>query len=161
MKTLISTLALAGLAALSTSAMAGTAIVKYVEPDNFADFPDAEGDGEELIKKMTEHISRLADKLPASQELVVEITDIDLAGTVKPNFRNPRDIRIIKGRVDWPAMSLRFKVTENGQVIKQGEDHLRDQGFHQRSNRYYPDDPLRYEKKMVDDWAEQRLGVTL
>lgn len=161
MKTLISALALAGAATLTPlAATAGQAVVTFNNPEDFTDFPDRNGDGAELMKELSDHFIKLAAKLPASQELKVEIRDIDLAGTVKPNFRQPRDIRIVRGRTDWPAMTISFTLSENGQIIKSGEEKLHDATFLQRSNRYYPEDALRYEKKMLDNWMQERFGVT-
>lgn len=162
MKTLISALALAGAAVLAPAiASAGQAVVTFNNPEDYTDFPDRNGDGGELMKALSDHIIKLAAGLPPSQELKIEIRDIDLAGTVKPNFRQPRDIRVVRGRTDWPAMTISFTLSENGQVIKSGEEKLNDLTFLQRSNRYYPDDALRYEKKMLDHWMQERFGVAL
>lgn len=160
MKTMISTLALAGVAALApVAATAGQAVVTFNNPEDYTDFPDRNGDGAELMKALSGHLIKLAAGLPPAQELKIEIRDIDLAGTVKPNFRQPRDIRIVRGRTDWPAMTISFTLSENGQVIKSGEEKLHDATFLQRSNRYYPDDALRYEKKMLDNWMHERFGL--
>ena len=160
MKTLISALALAGAAALApATASAGQAVVTFNNPEDYTDFPDRNGDGDDLMKALSDHIIKLAAGLPASQELKIEIRDIDLAGTIKPNFRQPRDIRVVTGRADWPAMTISFTLSENGQVIKSGQEKLHDLSFLQRSNRYYPDDSLRYEKKMLDQWMQERFGV--
>lgn len=160
MNTLIRTLALAGLTALAPlSATAGQAVVTFSNPETFTDFPDMDSDRQELIRKMADHFIKQAARLPATQELKIEVLDVDLAGDVRPGFRFPRDIRVVRGRTDWPAMNIRFTLTENGRVIQSGEERLDDKAFLQRSNRYYPDDALRYEKKMVDDWMRKRFGV--
>lgn len=85
--------------------------------------------------------------------------DIDLAGGIKPNFRTPTDIRVRRGRGDGPEMKLRFALSENGKLLKSGEETLRDSNYLQRSNRYYRDDELRFEKQMIDDWMRDRLGM--
>ena len=160
MNTLIRTLALAGVTALtSLSATAGQAVVTFSHPENYSDFPDMDSDRQELLKKLANHFIKQAAKLPASQELKVEVLDVDLAGDLRPGFRFPRDIRVVRGRIDWPKMTVRFTLTENGRVVQSGEEQLNDMAFLQRNNRYYPDDPLRYEKNMVDDWMRKRLGL--
>lgn len=160
MNTLIRTLALAGVTALtSLTATAGQAVVTFVHPEQYSDFPDFASERQELLKEMAEHFIKQAARLPASQELKVEILDFDLAGDTWPGFRFPRDIRILRGTVDWPTMKIRFTLTENGRVIQSGEDRLHDMAYLQRGNRYYSDDALRYEKKMVDDWMRERFGL--
>jgi hypothetical protein len=161
MKNLISALALAGMAALvPLTATAGKAVVTFNNPEDYTDFPDRNGDGGELMKELSDHIIKLAASLPPAQELKIEFRDIDLAGTVKPNFRQPRDIRVVRGRTDWPAITVSFTLSENGQVIKSGAEVLNDMTFLQRSNRYYPEDALRYEKKMLDQWMQERFGIS-
>lgn len=160
MNTLIRTLAIAGVTALtSLSATAGQAVVTFMHPETYTDFPGMDADRQELQKKFADHFIKQAAKLPASQELKIEILDIDLAGEVRPGFRFPRDIRVLKGRVDWPKMTLRYTLTDNGQVVKSGEEKLSDMAYMQRTGRYYQDDPLRFEKKMVDDWLRERFGI--
>lgn len=162
MKHLLSILAITVATVLAPAgAWAGQAVVTFANTEDFTDFPDRNNDGNELLKALSEHFIKQAAKLPATQELKIEVLDIDLAGTIKPNFRNPRDIRVVKGRTDGPIITVRFTLSENGQVLKSGEEQLRDIAFLQRSNRFYTDDPLRYEKKMVDDWMQERFGISL
>ena len=160
MNTLIRNLVLAGVTALaSVGATAGQAVVTFSHPETYTDFPDMDADRQELFKKFADHFIKKAAKLPASQELKVEVLDINLAGELRPGFRFPRDIRIVRGQADWPTMRLRYTLTENGQVVKSGEERLSNMAYLQHSHRYYPDDALRYEKKMVDDWMRERFGV--
>jgi len=47
-------------------------------------------------------------------------------------------------------------VVDDGKVIREGARKLRDPAFLAGANRY-PDDPLRYEKALIDRWLEQEL----
>jgi hypothetical protein len=98
------------------------------------------------------HFDKLGKQLPPGQELLVEITDIDLAGRENVG-RWPRDLRIVAG-VDWPRINMRFSVVSQGQVVRSGDLQLRDMAFKDRHSRYSNGDGLRYEKRMLDDWFQ-------
>lgn len=160
MKSLLRCLALAALAALAApAAMAGTAVVKFTNPDDYTDIPYSER--QTILDQISAHFSKQVKSLPAGVTLNVEVLDIDLAGEVRPNFRNPNDIRVLKGRGDGPVMKVRYSLTENGKELLKGEETLTDVRYLQRSNRHYGDEELRYEKQMIDDWLRERFGVQL
>jgi hypothetical protein len=146
-------------ALISVGASAGEPVVKFTNVDDYTDFPYSES--ESLQKLISEHFIKQASSLPANVDLKVEILDVDLAGDIKANFRSPTDIRVRKGMADGPEIKVRFTLTENGKVILSGEDTLSDAGYLQRTNRYYNNDELRYEKQMIDDWMVSRLGIKL
>lgn len=160
MNTLIRSLTLAGLAAAtSATAMAGGATVTFIHPEYYADFPYMERERDELLKETADHFIKMAARLPASQDLKVEVLDYDLAGDRKPGYGFPRDFRILKGQADWPSMNVRFTLSENGKVIASGEERIRDMAYLSHINRYFTGDPLRYEKQMVEVWFRERLGM--
>ncbi|HEY1042457.1 MAG TPA: DUF3016 domain-containing protein [Telluria sp.] len=160
MNTLIRNLILAGLAALSSAtAMAGGATVTFTHPEYYADFPYSQRERDELLKETADHFIKMAAKLPAGQDLKVEVLDYDLAGDRKLGYAFPRDIRILKGQADWPSMNVRYTLTENGRVIKSGEERIRDMAYLDHINRYFTGDPLRYEKQMVEVWFRDTFGV--
>lgn len=160
MKNLLPAFVLAGVTALAPAAStAGEAIVKFADAGDYTDFPYSEA--ETLQKLIAEHFIKQAKNLPASVELKIEVLDIDLAGEIKANFRTPTDIRVRKGRSDGPEMKVRFTVSENGKVVHSAEETMTDSNYLQRSNRYYNNDELRYEKQMIDDWLQARFGLSL
>jgi hypothetical protein len=56
-----------------------------------------------------------------------------------------------------PRIDLSFSLAAgDGKVIKEGERRLRDPAFLAGANQY-PDDPLRYEKALIDRWLEREL----
>lgn len=160
MKTLIRQLALAAAAALtSASALAGSATITFKHPETYADFPYQKFDRDDLLKEMADHFIKMAERLPANQDLKIEVLDFDLAGDLRPGHYYPHDFRILKGQADWPHMKVRFTLSQDGQVIASGEEIIRDMGYMNRLNRYFTGDPLRYEKQMVDDWFRHRLAA--
>lgn len=141
------------------SASAGVAKVTFVQPETYSDVPFAHWERDSVLKELHQHFNKLAARLPADQQLNVEVTDLDLAGQTWPTRFSGRDIRVMNGGADWPHMSLRYTITQGGQVIKSGEEDLSDMAYQQHISRYGGGDALRYEKRMLDQWFRDRLAV--
>ena len=57
-----------------------------------------------------------------------------------------------------PRLALAFQVTDaEGKVVTQGRRELRDLAFLFKLPLAFPDDPLRHEKALLDDWLEQEF----
>jgi hypothetical protein len=141
----------------SAAATAGTVEVRFIEPDKFADARDGVHSREDVLKTLEERLKQLgAKKLPASQTLQVEVLDIDLAGDAFPRVAL-RDTRVLRGRADWPRMHLRYTLREGDKVIKSGEDRIADMNYLMGSLRLNQDSPLPYEKRMLDNWFDERI----
>ena len=162
MKSVLRQAAVASVAAVllgAASAASAAASVSYAQPDRFSDVPFTPWEREQILKDLTGHFNKLAARLPAGQELSVEVLDVDLAGQTWPTRWSGRDMRIMTGRADWPSIKLRYAITEGGQVVRSGEDELRNMSYMQGVNRYYGSDALRYEKQMLDQWFRERIAV--
>lgn len=157
MKSVLMKTALAGLFALTAGAASAGVTVNYIESDKFADLPFAPWEREQVLKQLSEHFTKLGAQLPPGQDLAIEVLDIDLAGREYPNMRGGRELRVLKGTADWPVMNLRYALTENGKVLKGGEERLADMSYMQRINRMSDSDPLRAEKRMIDEWFNQTI----
>ena len=146
------------LAALaSAAATAGTVEVRFIEPEKFADARDGVHSREEVLKTLEERLKQLGDrKLPASQTLQVEVLDVDLAGDAFPRVAL-RDTRVLRGRADWPRMHLRYTLREGDKVIKSGEDRIADMNYLMGTTRVHQDGSFPYEKRMLDNWFDERI----
>lgn len=157
MTTLIrpSTLAAALSAALllaTGAALAGPATVTFANPDQFADLPRESWNRDDVLADLTDHFAALAAKLPAGQELKVEVLDLDLAGRTWPGLWGARDLRVLNGGADWPHMKFRYQIVQDGSVVKSGEETVSNMNYMWGLNRYSSGDALRYEKQMLDTW---------
>lgn len=150
-------MALAGLFALGAGAASAGVTVNYVESDKFADLPFAPWEREQVLRELTEHFTKLGEKLPQGQDLTIEVTDVDLAGREYPNVRGGRELRVLKGTADWPIINLRYSLTQGGQVLKGGDARLADMNYMQRINRFSDSDALRAEKRMIDEWFDETI----
>jgi hypothetical protein len=141
----------------SAAATAGTVEVRFIEPDKFADARDGVHSREDVLKTLEERLKQLGGKrLPPSQTLQIEVLDIDLAGDAFPRVAL-RDTRVLRGRADWPRMHLRYTLREGDKVIKSGEDRIADMNYLTGTLRVNQDAPFPYEKRMLDNWFDERI----
>ena len=147
--------------ALACALLAGSAnaavTVTFTHPENFTDMPFASHDKEQVMKDMHRHFDKLGATLPVGQDLKVEILDIDLAGRIEPNARASRDLRILRGSADWPAITLRYSLESQGKVLKSGQERIADMTYMHGYNHYNSGENLRYEKQMLDRWFKKAL----
>jgi len=153
-----------GVALLAGAGLASADVtVTFVKPENFTDTGRFES-----IRTEDDNLKLIADALrergakvlAPGQDLKIEVTDVDLAGEVRPVGPRMEMIRIVKP-VYRPALDLRYTITEHGREVRHGEGHLSDINFMDRYNRYFDSEPMRYEKQMMDDWfAKEFVPVT-
>ena len=137
--------------------------VHYKDPQHFTEAKLDVGvhliDVDAYLKPLKAYIAERASRVLApGQRLVIEVTDVKRAGQYEP-WRGPRfnDVRIIKD-IYPPRIDLDFTLYgADGKVLNQGSRKLRDPAFLMRG--YGNDqDPLRYEKSLVDDWLRKGAG---
>ena len=138
-------------------AVAATAHVEFADPGKFSDagrrYVPQERD-DTLVMLRRHFVERAASSLPRDQNLDVIVTDVDLAGDFPRH--GPNDVRVVKD-IYPPAMELSFRLTgADGAVVKEGTRKLRDNGFLTGPARYL-NDPLRYEKALIDDWIDREF----
>ncbi len=124
------------LAALMTSAFAahaaGTVEVRYVEPEKFTDVGFGTLERGRTLSDMTTVLQSLGAKLPDGQTLTLEVTDINLAGELRPT-RNG-DVRVLRGTTDWPEVSLRYTLQAGTNTLKSGEARVKDIAYLKNAN---------------------------
>ena len=151
MKQLLKTL-VAGSLLLASVAASAAVTVNFVKPENFPDMPFSPVDRDRVLKDIGDYFTVLGKNLPEGTDLRIDVLDLDLAGRIEPSRRGANDLRIMRGGADWPRMKLHFTVESAGKVVDSGEVQLQDMNYQSNSNRLSASDPLRYEKKMIDDW---------
>jgi len=150
--------AIAGLLALGAGTASAAVNVTYVHPESFTDLPFTTWERDDMLKDLSDHFQALGKFLPQGQDLRIEVTDFDPAGRLIPNAAAGRDLRVMNGRADWPRMTLRYAIEQNGQVLKSGEAKLSDMNYQQNSMIFSRNEPLFYEKKMIDDWFDKTIA---
>ncbi|HVR54730.1 MAG TPA: DUF3016 domain-containing protein [Pseudorhodoferax sp.] len=143
---------------------AGTVSVTYGDPAGFSDAQDGAHETDAArrawLDALSEHLAdRAAEILPPGQRLAVQITDVQRAGRYE-GWRGPQaaQLRVVRD-IYPPRIDLNFqRLGADGQVLQAGTRQLRDLNFLMRPARY-TDDPLRYEKTLVDDWVAKEFGA--
>ena len=137
--------------------------VEYVHPETFTDvgsrYLRADSEREVRLAALRSHLVQRASALLApGHVLAVAITDVDMAGSFEPIRAASGYARVI--RSVYPArIDLRFRLTAtDGSVVHEGQRTLRDSILPAAAGGYR-DDPLRYEKALLDRWLERELGA--
>ena len=113
------------------------------------------------VTDLARHLQRKANaRLPPGQAMDVAITDIKLAGDFEPWLGvNYSDVRVLRD-IYPPRMTVQVRITgPDGQVLAEGERRLSDMGYLQ-SSLPLNSDPLRHEKRMIDDWLRRELPTS-
>ena len=149
-------LAALGLLGVAPAEAVGRAEVRYIDPTTFTDAGFGSLERERTQRQLTQHIDRLAQRLPSGQVLRVDITDVDLAGEVDA-FSFHR-VRVMGEVPDAPRLSLRFELLDGTQVLARGEEQLSDMSYLARRSGLRPSEPLPYESRMLKAWFSERFG---
>ena len=110
LQTLLSFSVLCVVALMPPVSLAADVKVNWINPDKYRDIHA----GEESRKRFKEntfsaleaHLLKLAEALPESQTLKIDVTDVDLAGSV--HHGGSRQIRLIKD-IYFPRITLSFQ----------------------------------------------------
>jgi len=149
----------AALVLAAAAQAAGTVQVSFVQPERFSDVRDARHDSSVNLRELKRHLEELASRHVADgQSLTIEVLDVDLAGEIRPIRRLHDDLRVLKGRADWPRIKLRATLESAGQPLRRIEQTVSDMAYLQRSNRHADGEFLRYEKRMLDEWFETQFA---
>jgi len=116
---------------------------------------------DQWMKSLGDRLRKTADRiLPPGQQLQVRVDDISLAGRLEPLYRpGQRDLRVMKESY-WPWMNLHFVLlAADRTAIREGDARLSDGAYLRRAVAADPNDPLRYEKRMIDEWLRAEFGA--
>lgn len=136
--------------------------VIFFEPEKFTDvkdgFSETKKGRDAILDQIRDYLVSQAKKyVPEGQKLTVTINDIDLAGDFEPGRLSPfQDIRIVR-EIYPPKISLAFKLVDaDGNELEHGTRELTDLTFMQKLS-LNSNDPLRFEKTLLDDWLRTDL----
>ncbi|HEY1849172.1 MAG TPA: DUF3016 domain-containing protein [Opitutaceae bacterium] len=160
---LLATAAALTVATALQAAPSGKTEVTFDHPENFTDVKDGftptdKGRDYILSNIRSFLVSRTEERLPEGYTLRIRFTDIDLAGDYEPQ-RGSRwdDVRIVKD-IYPPAFKFTYSVSDAaGKVVREGTEDIRDLNFQSRVV-LDDQDPLRYEKAVLGDWARSKLA---
>jgi hypothetical protein len=155
-------IAAGALRASDTATAAPRTEVIFDHPEKFTDVRDAntptDKGRDHILEQLRQNlVHRTSSLVPDGYKLTVTFTDIRLAGDFEP-WRGPQwdEIRIVKP-IYTPFFKFSYSVTDpSGRVVKSGVEDINDLDFQDRIV-LDTNDPLRYEKQILDDWASGAL----
>lgn len=144
-------------------AQAGTVSVDWQEPEKFRDIKPANESKkrfrERTLTSLEKHFSELAEKLPADHELVIKVTDLDLAGNVE--FGRTQPIRIVR-QIFIPSIDFEYQLFDGKkQMLQSATIELKDMNFLSHVKSRYSNESLGHEKRMLDDWFKSTFKAYL
>jgi hypothetical protein len=140
------------------AAAPSAAVVRVSFPDS-ARFTDGELRDADVRGSLRAHLQRLGGRLARGFDLNVTVLDIDLAG-FDMSTRGPNNYRVLNGAT-WPKVKLRYVLTRRGKTVASGEEWVTDQFYRAHPGMASANDPLRYEKNMLDEWFQTRFSRRL
>ena len=110
--------------AFALTAQAGVTVT-FVEPDRYTDVGrfSHSNRSAEVMKDLEAHLVKLGRRMPPGQDLAIEVLDIDLAGEERFHSGGANDVRVLRGRADWPSIRLRYTLERDG-LAKGPADHM-------------------------------------
>ncbi len=115
-----------------TTTLAAKVEVKLIEPKKFHDAEvtgKSRGQSIEDVEAALTSLFQAASKgvIKDSENLIVEVTDLDLAGYMERAWKNTgKDIRIVKDN-DRYRLEFRYQLTDSdGKVLKEGEQKIKE-----------------------------------
>lgn len=154
---------LAWAAAAQAAVDPAAVVVQDVHPEKFTDVGSTFNGGTvvdmDYVQDLNRHLQeRAAHALAPGQFLQVEISDIDMAGEFEGWHYYASNVRFVRD-VYPPRIDLHFTLMgPDGAVVKDGERKLRDISFTDNVAPYR-DDPLRYEKALIDAWVGHEFSA--
>lgn len=146
----------------------GPVTVVWQNPDEFRDVEASSG----IQERYENHVfatlgkqfqKRLSGLLKDGEQLTITVTDLDLAGDVRPSFgASASDIRIVKS-VYPPMIEFQWALLDqNKQLLDSGEVKIKDLNFENASSSLrYQNDALHYELSMIERWSKRDLPDVL
>ena len=146
--------------------VAGPVNVSWSDPSRFTELRYSrnrwQSERGNWVLQIARHLRERTERaLPAGQRVEFNITDIKRAGDYEPwQGSNAQDVRIVRDVYPPRITFTMIRYGADGQVIEQGEHRLVGMGFLSRGGNTLDSDPLRHEKRMLDDWIRRRFQAS-
>lgn len=148
------------IAALNVSPAFAELTVRFESADRYTDLAlggaSTPAVRDDLLKQLEKHFQQLAERfLPPGDRLEIVVQDVDMAGATEP-WRIPSfiDTRFLRD-IYPPRVSLHYLWRDKaGKTKADKQEKLTDLNYLMLSDStyYHHNDPLRYEKAMLERW---------
>jgi hypothetical protein len=146
-------------ATLLVAAMpAGAAVTVTFGPGPYSDTGPPGAETEKVKDEIARHLQALGSRYLAPQDnLRIEVLDVDLAGELQLSRSTGREIRIARGKADFPRIKLRYAL-EAGAKSASGEETISDTSYLWFPARGRESESLYHEKRLLDSWFKQHFA---
>ncbi|QYJ74905.1 DUF3016 domain-containing protein [Shewanella sp. FJAT-52076] len=143
----------------------GAVKISWQEPKKFRDIKSS---GElqsrfenRLFETLTKELSKEAAKsLKPNQSLELVVTDVDMAGDMRPTFgATTNDLRVVK-EIYPPRISFSYQVLDGEQVVIAGDEKLTNLNF-MNDIRPINDRPFSHEARLLTQWFDKQVAPKL
>ncbi len=148
---------------MTMAARAADVEIEWFEPEKYRDIRSGvesrKSFQDRVIAALTGYFEdAAAATLPADQTLYLKITDVDLAGDVEYFFfRFSMGVRVMRD-IYFPSIEFNYVLEDpDGNLLKSGEENIKDMGYLFSGRFYINDPPFDYEKRMIDDWFRKNF----
>jgi len=142
---------IAAICLASAPAWAGVTVT-HSDPERFTDASDRGSDPGRVMGELKQHLELLGERFARGKNIAIQVLDVDRAGRA---HMGPNDMRVMTGRSDFPCVELSAGL-EGAAATKErvcDMDYLR-----RLPPPYNADEPLTFEKRMLEEWFKQRFG---
>jgi hypothetical protein len=145
---------------LASAAAQAQAEVRFGPADKFSDVREVRNVEADVEAPLAELLQKLAEKHLPGQKLVIDISDIDLAGEIEPVGSRMERIRVMRSST-WPHITLHYSLLDaSGKEVRSGDAKLADMNYQQSVNSFSNSGPLRYESDMLARWFAREFGAS-
>ncbi|WKJ92374.1 DUF3016 domain-containing protein [Methylomonas montana] len=154
------------IAVLTGSPVSAEITVRFVPTDQYTDLAiggsSTAAVQDDLLKQFEKHFKQLAERyLPGGDKLEIVVQDIDMAGATEPwRAPNLNDTRFLRD-IYPPRISLHYLWYDKAGGLKADQqEKLSDLNYLMLldSAYYTNNDPLRYEKALLDRWFRRTFS---
>lgn len=146
--------------AMSPSLATAQVSIEFVQPQRFTHLGNYRAD----YKRNMEHlegffVAAISECLAEGAKLQIVVHNVDLAGYFEPGIRSP-GVRLMR-EIDVPRIDLEYTWhAADGAVVAEKRETLSDinylgRGTTHRGTGSQGSQPLRYDKHMIERWAEK------
>lgn len=156
----------------------GSVRIEWIDPDSFSDirrsngFPNSKKYRNHIFTELHEQFEELVEKLPDNHSMVVQVTNLDLAGDTRVGGTvlygqidvsrfgagGLNDVRIMR-QIDIPRMTISYQIIDaTGDVVMQEQEvNVKDFNYLQSGIGNRASRPFYYEKRMLTKWFRKEF----
>ncbi len=141
-------------AALPAVASAGVT-VKFSDVSGYG---DRQAQEPSTLDEFSRLLQRLGQRLPAGQDLAIDVLDVRLAGMVDPFWPAGSEVRVLRATTP-PRFVLRYVLSQKGRRLRADTVTLTDINYQMNPSARLASGRFPYEKALLSDWFKSQFSA--